>query len=140
MQITITGRTITRVLLGLLIAAVLGGLAWGAFTLLRPGDPIGNRVDPDRYQAVFLQGGQIYFGHLREAPDGFFELRDAFFIREIPGENEEAPPTQEVRPVTEEFHQPDGHLLFPREVIVRVDNLAPDSEVALAIDRVRQGS
>jgi hypothetical protein len=140
-QITITGRSLLRGLLALLVAAavVWGGVA--TYLLLTSGDGFSDQIDPERYQAVFLQNGQVYFGHLEDAGD-FLRLRQAFFIEEVPPpeeEDEPQPPTRQVRPVTEEFHQPEGSIFFPKETVLRVDNLSPESEVALAIDRVLTG-
>ncbi|MGH2722705.1 MAG: hypothetical protein ACRDI0_00290 [Actinomycetota bacterium] len=111
------------------------------YLLLASGDGLSDRIDPGRYQAVFLQNGQVYFGRLEDA-GAFLELRDAFFIEEVPAGaegDERQPPVRQVRPVSEEFHQPEGSIFFPKETVLRVDNLSPDSEVALAIDRVREG-
>jgi hypothetical protein len=134
-EIRITGATVRRALLGMLLVAAVGGLAWGGWLLLRS-DPFGGYVDPDRYQAVYLVNGQVYFGHLEDAGDELYLVQEAFFIAEVPGEGEGAPPIQQVRSVREEFHQPDGDILIPKQAVIRVDNLTPDSEVALAIDRV----
>lgn len=137
MQITISGRIVGRLLLGVLVLAGLAGAVWVASLLLAEGDPVGGQVVPDRYQAVFLEDGQVLFGRLREARDGYFELVDAFVIQEVPGE-EDAPPTQELRSVRDALHEPDGNVLLRREHVVRIDNLAPDAEVAATMDRLRE--
>jgi hypothetical protein len=134
-ELTITGQTIRRVLLGLIIGAALGGLIY-LLVLLLASDPFGGLVNPGRYQAVFLSDGRVYFGNLEEGGEDFYELRNAFFIEEIPGPEGEAP-TRQVRPVTEEFQQPEGSVLIAKDQVVVVENLRPDSDVAEAIDRVR---
>lgn len=136
-ELRITGQTVRRALLGVLIGAALGGLIWLLVVFLSPTDPFAGLVDERRYQAVFLDDGRVYFGDLTEASDEFFELRNAFYIQEIPGETEEDPTTQQVRPISTEFHQPENRMLISRDDVVLVENLAPDSEVAAAIDRVR---
>lgn len=135
-QLTITGQTIRRILLGLLIGAVLGGLVWLFLILLEPDDPFADVVDERRYQAVFLVNGSVYFGKLSDASDELYELRQAFFIQEVPGEAEDAPTTQQVRPISTEFHQPENRMLITKSEVVLIENLLPDSEVAAAIDRV----
>lgn len=134
-QVTITGATIRRVLLGLLIGLLLGGLAWFAVSWLRPEDPFAGAVDTDRWQAVFLSNGQVYFGHLTVASDEFYELREAFYIRESPPAEEGQPPTREVRALSSEFHQPENRMLIRKEEVLLVENLRPDSDVAEAIER-----
>lgn len=136
-QITITGATVRRVLLGLLIGLVLGGLAWIALFWIRPEDPFAGAVDADRWQAVFLSNGQVYFGHLTVASDEFYDLREAFYIRESPPAEEGQPPTREVRALSTEFHQPENRMLIRKEEVLFVENLRPDSDVAEAIERAR---
>jgi hypothetical protein len=85
---------------------------------------------------VFLVDGRVYFGHLEAGGDYFYLLQHAFFIEEIPDPEGEVPARQ-VRPITEEFHQPEGSVLIAGDqVVVVVQNLRPNSEVAEAIDQV----
>ncbi len=134
-QITITGRTMRRLLLGLLVGVALAGLAWASYLLIRPDNPFGGEVDASRFQAVFLVNDQVYFGRLEQGEGRFYVLREAFFLQDVPGE-QGRPPTKQVRSVAEEFHQPSPDILIPREAVVRVDNLPPRSQVAAAIQRV----
>lgn len=135
-EVRITGQTIRRILLGLLIGAALGAIVWLLLALVAPGDPFAGVVDQGRYQAVFLDDGRVYFGDLTEANHDFYELRNAFYIQEVPGATEDDPPTQQVRPLSSEFHDPEDRMLISRDDVVLVENLRADSEVAAAIDRV----
>lgn len=135
-ELRITGETIKRILLGLLIGVALGGLIYLAVVLLTA-DPFGGAVDESRYQAVFLDDGRVYFGRLEEGSDEFYQLREAFYIQEVPGESEGDPPTQQVQPLSTEFHGPEDRMLIAKDDVVVVENLRPDSEVAEAIERVR---
>jgi hypothetical protein len=135
-QVTIAGATVRRILLGLLIGLLLGGLAWFVLLWVRPEDPFAGAVDTDRWQAVFLSNGQVYFGHLRVASDEFYELREAFYIRESPPTEEGQPPTREVKALSSEFHQPENRMLIRKDEVLFVENLRPDSDVAEAIERV----
>jgi hypothetical protein len=134
-QVTITGATVRRILLGLLIGLLLGGLVWFVLLWVRPEDPFAGTVDTDRWQAVFLSNGQVYFGHLTVASDEFYELREAYYIQESPSAEEGRPPTREVRPLSSEFHQPENRMLIRKDEILFVENLRPDSDVAEAIER-----
>lgn len=134
-QVTISGAMVRRILLGLLIGLLLGVLAWLALLWIRPEDPFAGAVDTDRWQAVFLSNGQVYFGHLTVASDDFYELREAFYIRESPPTEEGQPPTREVRALTTEFHQPENWMLIRKEEVLFIENLRPDSDVAEAIER-----
>jgi hypothetical protein len=134
-QVTITGSVIRRVLLGLVIGLLLGGLAWLVLSWVRPEDPFAGVIDEDRWQAVFLSNGQVYFGHLTVASDEFYELSEAFYIRESPPTEEDQPSIREVRALSTEFHQPENRMLIRQDEVLFVENLRPDSDVAEAIER-----
>jgi hypothetical protein len=134
-QVTITGSVIRRVLLGLVIGLLLGGLVWLVLSWVRPGDPFAGAIDEDRWQAVFLSNGQVYFGHLTVASEEFYELSEAFYIRESPPTEEDQPPTREVRALSTEFHQPENRMLIRKDQVLFVENLSSDSDVAEAIER-----
>ncbi|MGH2684690.1 MAG: hypothetical protein ACRDJP_04400 [Actinomycetota bacterium] len=133
MQINVNGRMIGRILVGILLGAAIGWLVWIS---IRPEPPFDGTVDPDRFQAVFLENDRVYFGHLEEAGDDFYLLTDAFFIEEMPAQTEDQPPVREVVSVREEFQGPDDEMLVAIEDVVLIQNLRPDSEVAEAIERV----
>ena len=78
MQITISGRLVGRVIAGLVIGAIIGGLAW---LIIKPEPPFDGTIDESRDQAVFLSNDRVYFGHLREAGDEFFERKTLVFHR-----------------------------------------------------------
>lgn len=118
-------------LAGLGALVVLATAGYGAFELLRSEDPFGGLVDEGRYQAVILANGNVYFGHLRVASDEFYELRDAWFVRDEPAGEGEA--VRRVVPLSEEFHGPENRMLIPKDQVAVVENLPPDSPVVEAI-------
>lgn len=128
-QITLTWR---RVVAAILLAGlvVLAGL--GAYSLMPSEPSLTSAVDRDRYQAVVLSSGVVYFGHLRIADDEFYELRDAHFIQEVKKASGET--TRQVQPLTQEVHGPENRMLIPRDHVVSVENLRTDSPVATAAD------
>jgi hypothetical protein len=136
-QVTISAATVRRAFTVLVVAGILALAAVGVVQLLVR-DPFGGKVDPTRWQAVFLSNDRVYFGHLRRGGGQFYELREAFFLQQgAAGEGEQAKPTQQVRPITEELQGPEQRMLIRRETVVLVENLRPDSPVVQAIKRVR---
>src|SRR5438105_13883220 len=113
-QVTITRDAVRRVLLGVLVGAVVGGLVWLGIFLAGGNDPFGGRVDPTRWQAVFLSNGEVYYGHLVAAGDDFYELRDAYFVVQAPAAQKGAPPTQQVRPIAQQFQNPEQSMLVAK--------------------------
>lgn len=134
-QVTITGAVLRRTIGVLAVVGVLAAGGYGLFRLLRTDDPFAGGIDPDRYQAVVLSNDRVYFGRLRPAGPGFYELTDAVFLRETtPAEGAE--PVQQVVPLTEELHGPESRMLINERFIVLVENLTEDSFVARAIEQL----
>jgi len=129
-QLTITWR---RVVALLVLSALVALAAYGAFDLLRPKRSLASVIDPDRYQAVVLSSGVVYFGHLRLAKnDDYYELRDAYFIQEVKKASGE--PERRVLPLNQEIHGPEQRMVIPRGQVVSIENLRPDSPVTKAAD------
>lgn len=128
-QVTITWR---RLVAGLAFAVVLALAGYGLFDLVRPQRSLASGIDRARFQAVVLSSGVVYFGHLRVADDEFYELRDAHFIQEVKKAGEE--PSRRVLPLTDEVHGPENTMFIPRDKVVSVENLRPDSPVVKAAE------
>ena len=131
-EVRITAAALKRVAAVLVGAALVVAASFGLYALVRSEDAFGGLVDPSRYQSVVLSNGSIYFGHLREASDEFYELGDVWFLRDEPGEGEDDV-VRRVVPLSEELHGPENRMLIPKEQLVLVENLPPDSPVNEAI-------
>ena len=135
MQITITGETLKRALLVLVLLAVVASAVVAGAQLLDDDDDelVTDFVRTSGYQAVILANDRVFFGKLRPASEGFYVLKDAHFIRQEPGQNEEDPPLNAVVPLTEELHGPEDEMLINERFILSVEDLRNDSEVLAAI-------
>ena len=133
MRIDVNGRTIGRILIGILLGAAVGWLVWLG---IRPEPPFDGTVDEERFQAVVLDNDRVYFGHLEAAGDDFYLLTNAFFVQETAAQEEDQAPLREVVSIVEEFHDPDDEMLIAIDDVVLIQNLRADSEVAEAIERV----
>ena len=126
--------------LGAVLAALVLGLVLGGFgmTLLGDtgdgGDPFGGVIDTDRYQAVILSNDKVYFGQIEDVSDEFFQLDNAFFLREQ-RESAESEPQRALLPVNREIHAPDNTMLIRKDEVVLVENLAEDSPILTEIER-----
>ena len=136
MQITITGDTLKRAALLLALVAIVVAAVIGGAQLIDDddGELVTDFVRSSGYQAVILANDRVFFGRLRPASEGFYVLRDAHFIRQQPGENEDDPPLQAVVPLTEELHGPENEMLINERFILSVEDLRDDSEVLQAIE------
>jgi hypothetical protein len=94
--------------------------------------PIGHA----RYQAVFLTNGQTYFGRYFDRLGPYVKVEDAFYIQQQPKQQEgqQDPDLKLVRRGSE-LHQPDPEMLIPKDAILFVEDLRPDSQVAQFMER-----
>ena len=130
------GRSLGPIIAALLVGLIVGG---GLAALLlggddSAGDDFGGTLDSSRYQAVILSNDKVYFGQLESVSDTYYELDNAFFLRET-RESPEAEPRRALLPVNREIHAPDNTMLIRKDEVVLVENLAEDSPILAEIKR-----
>ena len=138
--ITIPLGSLRRILLRALVAAlvlIVLALLWqqrdaiaGIFARGLPPE-----VDRNTYQAVFLSGGQVYFGRLGGRGDDIYVLSDVYYLSEP---REGNPKGQLVKRGTE-LHGPRDPMIIPAGQVLLIENLRDDSEVVQAIKRNKAG-
>mgnify|MGYP001564760669 CR=1 FL=1 len=86
----------------------------------------------EKFYAVFLDNGDVYFGKLSEKDSPFVTLDNAFYLRvtqtDAQGNPITAPQLNLVK-LGNEVHKPLGTIEIQRNHIVSVQELAPDSQV-----------
>ena len=95
---------------------------------------------PDKYQAVFLQNGQVYFGKLAVGRD-WLVLREIYYLQ-VPsalqqGSGNASQNFQLVKLGTE-LHGPEDVMHLPREAVNFWENLKDDSQAVRAIRTYQQ--
>lgn len=103
-----------------------------------------NGPAPDRYQAVFLDNGQVFFGKLKNTRGAYLKLENAYYSKsqELP---ENATAEQKVATannvslikVGDEVYGPENSLNIRAEQVLFWQNLTTDSKVAKAIDTAK---
>lgn len=88
-----------------------------------------NYVEKDRLQAVFLNGGQVYFGKIRDLNSKYVRMTDIFYLRV----NQVVQPKQATAQQSQndislvklgcELHRPENEMLINREQVVFWENL-----------------
>ena len=143
LAIAIPRRALRQVAAGAVVLVVLVGLAalvWqarvqlGLGGVLAPG--IGAQIDRGTYQAVFLVGGQVYFGKLSAQGDDYLLLDDVFYLSDT---SASAPQGQLVKRGNE-LHGPREPMIIPVREVLFIENLRADSQVATAIARFKSGA
>lgn len=91
-------------------------------------------IEKDRYQAVFLNGGQVYFGKIKDLNEKYLRMTDIFYLRvnQVVQPNQEDNNQQNSNDISLvklgcELHRPDNEMLINREQIIFWENLRDES-------------
>lgn len=122
---------VLAVIIGLLLIITLG---FTAYSLFSKNTEEAERVDQSTYQAVFLEGGQIYFGKLRGIDSQYPILDDIYYVKL---EDEEATSGRLVKLGIIEPHGPRDQMIINREYILFWENLKPDSSIIQTIRNLK---
>lgn len=139
---TVTRRrnsSIKRLIIGLVVAAVVitAGVL-GALTM------VGDKPAADRYQAVFLDNQQVFFGKLKNVNGNYLTLEKAYYTKaqDLPANataEQKAATSNNVSlvKVGDEVYGPENTMRIRAEQVLFWQNLEPDSKVAKAIDSAK---
>ncbi len=95
-------------------------------------------VDKSKMQAVFLNGGQVYFGNIKDLNTKFMRLNNIYYLRV----NQTVQPNQTNNNSANdislvklgcELHGPQDQMLINRDQIIFWENLKVDGQVAKAV-------
>ena len=101
------------------------------------GRPIGAEIDPAAYQALFLTGGQVYFGKASAVGDHYL-LSDVFYLATNDGTQSGQTPGQLIKRGGE-LHGPREPMIIPNNSVLFLENLRDDGDVATAIRKFKAG-
>lgn len=95
-------------------------------------------VHKDQYQAVFLNGGQVYFGKIGDLNSKYLNMSDIYYLRV----NQQVQPDQKQDASQNdislvklgcELHGPEDAMTINREQVIFWENLKADGQVAKAV-------
>ena len=99
-----------------------------------------SKVDESKLQAVFLNGGQVYFGDINDLNSNYLSLSNIYYLRV----NQQVQPDQQQSSTDPndislvklgcELHGPQDSMVINREQIIFWENLKNDGQVAKAVD------
>jgi len=97
-------------------------------------------VDSDKYQAVFLNNGQAYFGKLEGYGSSTPKMSDVYYFQagEAPQGDKNEQAAQTLVKLGDEIHKPDDTLLLNADAILFVENLSGEGSVVQAIEENKQ--
>ncbi len=100
-------------------------------------------VDTGKMQAVFLNGGQVYFGKITTLNSKYLRVADIYYLRV----NQTVQPNQSNTNAAQdvslvklgcELHGPTDEMLINRDQVVFWENLKSDGQVAKAVAEYRK--
>ena len=133
----------SKVLVLLLIIAAGLVVVILSLSLLRGNGIFGNSlVDGNKYQAVFLDNGQVYFGKLSKINSEYAELTDIYYLQVTQqqadgelqeGQNAAVDPQISLAKLGNELHKPEDRMFIDRDKILFWENIEDDGQVVQAI-------
>lgn len=102
-------------------------------------------VAKDKMQAVFLNGGQVYFGKIRELNNKYVGVTDIYYLRvnqQVQPKQGEEQSQQDISLVKLgcELHGPQDQMLINRDQVVFWENLKSDGQVAKAVEAYKEAN
>lgn len=134
--VAIPTRTIRRIgmavgaviVLGLLVVGFLNRGAIGS----KLGGGLAGQIDSKSYQAVFLVGSQVYFGHLHQSGSVYL-LSDVYYIADGGASADSSQPRGQLVKRGSEIHGPRDPMVIPTAQLLFIENMRDDSDVVRAI-------
>ena len=98
-------------------------------------------IKKDKYQAVFLNGGQVYFGKIGDYNGKYLTLTDIYYLRV----NQQVQPGQttsqndvSLAKLGNELHGPDDSMVINQSEVQFWENLKADGQVVKAITEYKK--
>lgn len=123
----------------LLFAGTILVVALLAYIALGKNSSASQYVDDKKMQAVFLNGGQVYFGRIGDLNDRTMQLKDIYYLRV----NQQVQPNQTNTQAANndislvklgcELHGPQDSMVINQEQVIFWENLKEDGQVAKAV-------
>lgn len=129
--------------LGVVLAIVIGVvilvcLGLGAWRILAAD----SAIQKDKYQAVFLTNGQVYFCKLSNITSQYAKCTDIYYLqvqqKVQPDENKDKEPQVQLAKLGTELHGPQDEMQISRDQVLFWENLKNDSKVVEAIQKNQQ--
>lgn len=99
-------------------------------------------VKRDKYQAVFLANGQVYFGKIKTITRQYVQLTDIYYLQVQQQDQKEALNNAAVQPqiykLGSELHGPEDSMQISRDQFLFWENMKDDSKVVKAIGQQKK--
>lgn len=133
------GKWLERGSFALLLSITIIILAIAGLTFFS-GNSEARTVAKDKYQAVFLNNGQVYFGNIRTLNDKHLNLVNIYYLQTNGSEEQATQQTNNVSLVKLgcELHAPYDQMVINKEQVLFWENLQDGSQVVKAIAQYKK--
>lgn len=138
-------RPLKRIFVLVAIIIVVLGLGFGGYTVFSKAQSSAvTGIDTSKYQAVFFNNGEVYFGKLQSLNDKYMKLTDIFYLHSnsttsstnSTSQNASADSSDaQLIKLGNEAYGPEDAMIISRDQISRYMNLKPDSKVVQLINK-----
>ncbi len=95
-------------------------------------------VEGNKLQAIFLSGGQVYFGNIADLNDKYIRVNNIYYLRVNQQVQPKSQGTQAANDISLvklgcELHGPEDTMLINRDQVMFWENLKSDGQVAKAV-------
>lgn len=125
-------------LISFLLIVLVGLTCWLVWST--QASPEDDMIEADKYQAVFLSNGQIYFGKLASHSDRYMKLTNVFYLeRQLGADSDgqtELPSGDnsfQLLKYSDVLYGSEDLMVISRDDIIRYENLSPNGVVGRAI-------
>lgn len=126
--------SVTIVLVGLLVTLVL----------FKNSSKEEGFVEANKYQSIFLNNGQVYFGHINELNKDYLSISDIYYLRV----NQQVQPDRKASQNNDvslvklgcELHGPQDSMVVNRNQVTFWENLKDDGQVATAVAEYKKAN
>ena len=119
----------------LLVVIVLLVLSLTGLIFTSKPETQGKFVDTKKLQAVFLNTGQVYFGHISSLNNQYFVLNNIYYLQTASTDTTKAASSNNISLVKLgcELHRPSDTMIINRDQVTFWENLQSDGQVAKAV-------
>lgn len=98
-------------------------------------------VDTGKYQAVFLNNGQVYFGNISNLTDKYIDLKNIYYLTQASGGSNSSSSSNDyslVKLGCQQIHDPTDEMIINRDQVTFWENLNSSGKVVSSIKQFQQ--
>lgn len=130
-----------RILTVVLLAGVVVLLIAVALSFTRSGGDNENKfVDTSKYQAVFLNNGQVYFGNVKDLNSSYVRMTNIYYLTQSSSNSNSSSNNNYslVKLGCQQIHDPLDEMVINRSQVTFWENLNPSGKVVTSIKQFQQ--